>query len=45
MPLPSVATPTGWLNCPLPEPGLPHVVRKVPLALNFWMRLLFSSAT
>ena len=28
-PLPSVATPTGVLNCPLPEPELPHVVRKL----------------
>jgi len=29
----------------LPEPLLPHMVRKVPLASNFWMRLLPSSAT
>ena len=27
-PLASVATPLGQLNCPLPEPLLPHVVRK-----------------
>src|SRR5947199_25625 len=29
-PLPSVATPLGPPNCPLPLPSLPHVVRKVP---------------
>src|SRR5262245_48583263 len=37
-PLPSVATPKGELNCPLPEPQLPHVERKAPLASNFWIR-------
>ena len=30
LPLASTATPTGLLNCPLPEPGPPQVVRKVP---------------
>jgi len=33
------------MNCPSPEPSLPQVVRKVPLASNFWMRKLFASAT
>src|SRR5438094_569436 len=39
-PLPSTATPTGTLNCPSPLPVLPHLLRKVPVSVNFWMRLL-----
>src|SRR5437016_723911 len=45
LPLPSTATPRGPLNCPLPEPGLPHMVRRAPAFVNFWMRLLSVSAT
>jgi len=41
----SVATQQGLLNCPLPEPCVPHVVRKVPFASNFWMRSLSWSTT
>src|SRR5215470_2373526 len=33
-------------NWPSPQlPGLPHVVRKVPVFVNFWMRSLPLSAT
>src|SRR3989442_1728782 len=44
-PLPSTATSMGTLNCPSPLPGLPHLVKKVPLLSNFWMRRLLVSAT
>ena len=44
-PLPSTATPVGPLNCPSPVPELPHMVRKVPVFVNFWMRELPRSAT
>src|SRR3989442_794730 len=33
------------MNCPSPLPPLPHLVRKVPLFVNFWMRLLLPSTT
>src|SRR5437870_2630461 len=33
------------MSCPSPLPVLPHVVRKVPVFVNFWMRSLFESAT
>ena len=36
---------SGLLNCPSPAPSLPNVLRNTPLAVNFWMRLLSSSAT
>jgi hypothetical protein len=32
--------PWGELNCPSPLPNVPHVVRKLPVFVNFWMRLL-----
>jgi hypothetical protein len=41
----SVATSQGSLNCPLPEPGLPHLARKRPREENFSIRLLPASAT
>src|SRR5437667_4748931 len=44
-PLPSTATPSGSRNCPSPLPWLPHFVRKVPVFVNFWIRLLPESAT
>src|SRR5205809_711126 len=33
------------MSCPSPLPVLPHVVRKVPVFVNFWMRSLFESET
>src|SRR5437870_10747626 len=33
------------MSCPSPLPVLPHVVRKVPVFVNFWMRSLRASAT
>src|SRR5207245_639009 len=35
----------GSMSCPSPLPVLPHVVRKVPVFVNFWMRSLWVSAT
>lgn len=40
LPLASTATPSGHLNCPSPDPKLPHSARNTPLLLNFCMRLL-----
>jgi hypothetical protein len=45
LPVASIATPVGPANWPLPEPEVPHAKRKAPLASNFWMRVLFVSAT
>ena len=32
-------------NCPSPVPRLPHLVMKLPVGVNFWIRLLPESAT
>lgn len=45
MPDESAAIPDGRWNWPSPEPEVPHLVRKVPLASNLWIRLLLVSAT
>jgi len=41
----STATPVVKENSPLPTPGVPHFVRKVPVLLNCCTRRLNSSAT
>src|ERR671911_113910 len=39
LPEESSVIPVGSLNCPSPEPGVPHFVIKFPLLSNFCMRL------
>ena len=45
LPPESVVMPKESLNCPLPEPEVPHCVMYVPVEENFWMRLLPESTT
>src|SRR3954466_761150 len=41
----STSTVCKSLNCPAPEPVMPHFVVKVPLESNFWIRSFPESAT
>ena len=45
LPVASVATPYGPLNCPFAVPNDPNLARNTPFASNFWIRLLPVSAT